>query len=181
MSKLDTLVARPSGRAVPLVPLTEETLPAWLAKQDKALATWVQTNDFKGQAGRFCLLPASDGAVQNVLIGLTGTGELWDFGALPSALPPGDYDLKGGGKTLADRAALGWALGSYRFTKYKEPLSLWPGWSGRTAPIAPRFEVRRRRSPWCVISSIRRPAIWDRRSWPVQPAHSPEHMVRARQ
>ena len=138
MFKLDTLVARPSGDAVPLIPLTEETFAVWRAKQNKALATWVETNGFNGQPGRFCLLPAGDGRLQSVLIGLTGAGELWDFGALPSALPRGDYALKGGGKALAELAALGWALGSYRFTKYK-PASkdlarlVWPDGADRAA------------------------------------------------
>src|SRR3546814_11305181 len=46
---------------------------------------------------------------------------IWSFAALPSALPAGTYRLDHGLKAAAaSRAALGWCLGSYAFTRYKE-------------------------------------------------------------
>ncbi|HRQ82059.1 MAG TPA: leucyl aminopeptidase family protein, partial [Azospirillaceae bacterium] len=63
--------------------------------------------------------------------------EPWSWGGLPTALPPFDYRLDPQ-PALPDMAALGWALGSYRFTRYKpvdRPLArlAWPDGADRAA------------------------------------------------
>ncbi len=52
----------------------------------------------------------------------TDGASVWAFSGLPMALPEGAYALELGDQDppLAD-AALGWALGSYAFTRYKKP------------------------------------------------------------
>src|SRR3546814_19721590 len=46
---------------------------------------------------------------------------LWSFAGLPAALPPGVYRIDQGLRPgAASRAALGWCLGSYAFTRYKD-------------------------------------------------------------
>lgn len=46
--------------------------------------------------------------------------DFWAYGGLPASLPPGDYHIDADlDRETATRAALGWALGTYAFTRYK--------------------------------------------------------------
>lgn len=118
---LTHLIDRRDG-AVPLVPLTRATLTDWLATQDAVHKAWIDGADFKAEPGRTLAVPGPDGSPVRVLVGLEDTADHWSFAALPFALPPGAYCLADPeGTPFADRAALGWALGGYRFERYKSP------------------------------------------------------------
>ncbi len=138
MSKPATLIARPTGTAVPLVPLREAELSAWRGRQDKAAAAWVTRSGFAARPGRHCLVPGAEGELAAVLVGIGDEPEPWDFGGLPQTLPKGDYRLEGADSRVAGLAALGWALGSYRFTRYRAADSelarlVWPAGVDRAA------------------------------------------------
>ncbi|GLQ53253.1 leucyl aminopeptidase family protein [Devosia nitrariae] len=86
-----------------------------------AEASWAQANGFSGQRGRLLPLPGDNGAIAGYLFGL---GEAADrpamvTGLAAAALPEGRYRLDGayGDPT---HAALGFALGAYRFTRYRK-------------------------------------------------------------
>ncbi|ALG70146.1 cytochrome C oxidase subunit II [Azospirillum thiophilum] len=123
---LATLLAVGGPDTVALTPVTKAGLADWLAAQTPAVASWVKAVGFTGEAGSTVFLPGPDGAVARVLAGVSALDDLWAFAGLPASLPAGSYridsKIEGGlDARAATRAALGWALGSYRFTRYKKP------------------------------------------------------------
>lgn len=88
-------------------------------------ARWAETMGFKGAPKSFALLPAADGSLDSVMLG-AGGGSAGDpcgpsdllLGQLAGVLPPGTYRLESG-FAKPELAALSWALGAYRFRRYK--------------------------------------------------------------
>ncbi len=143
---IEGLTARKSKSTVPLVAVAEDQFEKWLAGQSARVKTWVGTAGFKGRAGTISLLAGADGGLERVFLGLPAQegggqsadgGAVWAFAACPGRLPEGSYALGSalGGRVaagFAHEAALGWALGSYRFERYRKrdraPARLvWPG------------------------------------------------------
>ena len=108
-----------------------EAAPIWFvaSKEDPALAglsegqkRWLEARDWMPKPGAVLLLPKDDGGIAGALLGVGS--EDWAIetpllpGALPAALPPGDYRFA---SVLPDPelATLAWLIGSYRFTRYK--------------------------------------------------------------
>ena len=115
----DHLVA-PSPAAVPLQPVTTESLAGILARLDETARRWVETTRYLGEAGKALLLPDAAGRLARVLIGVRPGEELWALAALPDTLPPETYALEGDiPPRAASQFSLGWALGCYAFTRYK--------------------------------------------------------------
>ncbi|MGH8192655.1 MAG: leucyl aminopeptidase family protein [Rhodanobacteraceae bacterium] len=110
---------RRGRRALPLTPVTR----AGWAQFEKTLGArqrrWAQSCGFIGQAGATCMLPDARGDSTRVLCGIDPALPPFALGALPSQLPADDYRLEGDALAARD-AALGWALGSYRFARYRE-------------------------------------------------------------
>ena len=122
---LDHLIADHAS-AVPILPVSEESLPAALARLDEIERRWVESTHYLGASGKFALLPDQAGRLKRVLIGVRPGEELWGLAALPDALPPGAYVLDGEhGAEAATRFALGWALGCYAFTRYRARDKAW--------------------------------------------------------
>jgi leucyl aminopeptidase len=87
----------------------------WLARAEAPVRDWLAGTGFKAKPGAVSLLPGG-GAVLVV----ADPAEPWDAAALQAALPPGDWRLDNPRDLLPpDRAALGWALAAYRFTRYR--------------------------------------------------------------
>jgi leucyl aminopeptidase len=122
---LDHLIADRSG-AVPILPVSEESLAGALARLDEIERRWVETTHYLGASGKFALLPDGAGRLKRVLIGVRAGEELWGLAALPDALPPGAYVLEGEHSAdAATRFALGWVLGCYAFTRYRARDKAW--------------------------------------------------------
>ena len=108
--------------AVPLWLVSAAAFDTWSADQKPAIRAWAKTCGFTGQEGRWLRLPGADGALSGVALGLGADveGTAFPLAALSSSLPEGDYVLKG---ALTDRdpalLVLGWALGVYRFDRFK--------------------------------------------------------------
>ncbi len=117
---LDCLSTR-STHSLALTPIKRDELATWLKKQSKSVIAWVERLGFTAKAGTACPLPGDRGPA-GFLLGV-GAGELWDWAAAPAALPPGRYALDG---AASDDAALGWALASYRFSRYKTSRTVIP-------------------------------------------------------
>ncbi len=86
---------------------------------------WLKAIGFKAAARRHTLLPDGEGGLAGAVLGLGETEGVVPpepvetlVGLLPTLLPPGEYHLA---TSLGDPAlaALSWALGSYRFRRYK--------------------------------------------------------------
>ena len=117
----DVILDAWDGAAIPIHALTEAQTAAAL-DADAFAAALARTADFKGKAGQVLLVPDASGELGRVLFG-TGDGQLSViFRALPAKLPAGVYKVvaRPDGVT-ADQVALWFALGSYRFDRYRKP------------------------------------------------------------
>jgi leucyl aminopeptidase len=105
------------GPTVPVHALSESACAAAL-EADAFAGALAKTAEFKGKAGQVLLIPGADGALARVLLGAgEGTGA---FRALPAKLPSGVYNIaEQPDEVSADEVALAFALGSYRFDRYK--------------------------------------------------------------
>jgi leucyl aminopeptidase len=127
------LIAR-AARAVPVTPLTAGDLRAWLAKRNARTRASVKSTGFAAKRGEICVVPAAAGGPERVLAGFDPDDAHWAFAGLPSKLPAGTYrldDTAPNAAALAAPLALGWALGSYSFSRYKKELRrfatlVWP-------------------------------------------------------
>jgi leucyl aminopeptidase len=91
-------------------------------QQDPLLQRWVARVNFEGKANTFCLVPDREGELHAVIAGIASPEDPFALAGLPGQLPPGDYRLVADWDVaLVERAALGWGLGAYQFTRYKEP------------------------------------------------------------
>jgi leucyl aminopeptidase len=110
--------------AIPIAALTRNRLAAWFDEAPERERNWVTSTGFSADAGKHALVPGETGKLARVLVGLgdgsENTGTMWALAGLPEALPEGSYRLE----TVPDgtdptRLALGWALATYSFTRYK--------------------------------------------------------------
>lgn len=129
---LENLAARPTKTTRQLIPLKKRDLKAWLGKQRAGVKAWVRDTKFEAKRGQVCLVPKSDGSLGTVLLGVRELDEPWVYAGLPKSLPLGRYQLPTDlGADAANAAALGWALGTYRFDRYvkrnrKYAALVWP-------------------------------------------------------
>ena len=110
--------------AIPVAVLTKDLLPAWLAEAPERERNWLTAIGFSAEPGKLAIIPADDGRLARVVVGLGEKSDLgagmWALAGLPDALPQGSYRLE----TAPDgadptRLALGWALATYAFTRYR--------------------------------------------------------------
>jgi len=125
MSDAFPFFAAAGAPAIPVHALAEEAWDLWLAARPAHQRQWLKATEFKPARGRFALLPNMDGSMDCVVLGLGKDGFLADphlWGGLASSLPEGDYAIAPALEPeAAYMAALGWALGRYRFTRYLKP------------------------------------------------------------
>src|SRR4051812_12393485 len=108
------------------IPITFVTRSSWdhvaetLPPAQRHFAT---ASAFAAKPGGYLALPASDGTIAQVLFGLEDEGarsrDLFRPGALPGLLPPGIYRFANAPHD-ARLAALAFALGCYRFARYRK-------------------------------------------------------------
>jgi leucyl aminopeptidase len=133
----ESLIDRAGGKAVGIAPVTAANLKTWLKKQPAAIRRWVEDHRFKAEPATHLKLPARAGGLGGVLLGVEAGTDIWSYGALPMAVPEGRYRIDATlSPEAASAAALGWALGSYRFTRYKKPKRaaaklVWPAGADR--------------------------------------------------
>jgi leucyl aminopeptidase len=115
--------------AVPVIAVGKAGLAAWREAAPARERDWAAATGFTGEVGKLAFLPDGDGRLGRVLVGLAESeAAMWAFAGLSEALPPGRYRVEavpeGGDPT---RIALGWALGTYAFGRYREPKKHEPG------------------------------------------------------
>lgn len=82
---------------------------------------WIEAMGFKAEPGTHCLLPGTDRAIAQVLVGRPEQLDLWTLGGLSRSLPVNQYAIANDLTTEeATALVLGWKLGQYRFTHYKQ-------------------------------------------------------------
>ena len=115
---VDCLIEDEGAASLPLIPVTPDTLAA----RAGASAGWAKASGYRGKPGTVLLLPGGEqGQMAGALVGVEGDGDIWSWGGAAQALPAGKYRIDGDlPAAAASRAALGWVLGSYGFTRYKK-------------------------------------------------------------
>jgi leucyl aminopeptidase len=109
------------GAVIPLYAVAEDETPAYLEAQPAFVQAMARFAEFKGRAGQVVSIPDAGGVAERVLVGLGAAGDATAFRALPAKLPPGTFRLALAPAGLVrDQAALAFALGSYRFDRYKK-------------------------------------------------------------
>jgi leucyl aminopeptidase len=116
----------PRGQSGPTIPVTFVNATTWRdlrERLDSRERAFADAAGFEAKAGRHLLLPGSDGALAGVLFGLEPDAEankdLFWPGALPALLPSGAYRFANAPHD-SKLAALAFALGCYRFTRYRK-------------------------------------------------------------
>ena len=108
--------------AVPLTVIGKAQLAQWRESAPERERDWAQAAGFTGEAGKIVLAPDEKGKLGRVLVGASASeAAMWAVAGLSETLPEGVYRLdplpEGGDPS---RVALGWALGTYRFTRYHD-------------------------------------------------------------
>lgn len=110
------------SRALPLYCVQRTGFDDWRKAQTPGIGQWIDAQTFDAASGSLLLLPGDDGIAGAVL----GIGDPLDplaYAHAPYALPPGDWALASELSEAARQALqLGWGLGAYRYTRYKQPL-----------------------------------------------------------
>src|SRR4030088_277653 len=111
--------------AISAIPITFATKATWSdigATLPAQARQFAQANGFAAKPGECVILPAADGQIAQVIFGLEDETAKWrDLfrpGQLPGLLPPGVYRFANAPHD-ARLAALAFALGSYRFGRYR--------------------------------------------------------------
>jgi len=115
----DAVVAAADAPAVPIRLATAASAQSAVAALPGPLAAQARVAKFAGKSGEVVVLVGDDGPAQ-ALAGLGDRAAAMPLRALPAKLPAGLYSLETGsdGPAAAD-AALAFALGTYRFDRYK--------------------------------------------------------------
>lgn len=115
------LVEKFKGHATPITLVFEKQYEAWLKKQPEATRHWLASTQFTGKAGYYALIPDSKGAIASVVCCVADPLDLWSIAHLASALPHHHYIIETKlSPVQATSLALGWALSTYEFTRYKK-------------------------------------------------------------
>ncbi|NJN03986.1 MAG: leucyl aminopeptidase family protein [Leptolyngbyaceae cyanobacterium SL_1_1] len=105
------------SQAIPIFLVNAEDIRAYHGENQK----WLDVSGFKGQAGTFCVVPDAQGSIAKILVGKPETLDTWTLGSLAQSLPAQTYYLADSfSAETATQLCLGWRLGQYQFTKYKQ-------------------------------------------------------------
>jgi leucyl aminopeptidase len=113
----------PAASAIPITFATKATWDAISAGLSAQARQFALANGFAAKPGKCLILPAPDGQIAEVLFGIddeaSKSRDLFRAGALPGLLPAGTYRFANAPHD-ARLAALAFALGSYRFGRYRK-------------------------------------------------------------
>jgi leucyl aminopeptidase len=118
-------VSPANGTSVPIWFVDSATWRDIRASLDQSACAFAEAAGFSPVAGRHAFLPGRDGALAGVLFAQEEAGTRNDpflAGKLAGILPPGNYRFANAPRD-ARLAALGFALGAYRFTRYGKSAS----------------------------------------------------------
>jgi leucyl aminopeptidase len=112
-----------TAAATPVTLVTKSTLASIKDSLGASARQFVEASGFTAKPGQCLLLPSPSGALEGVLFGLEDEGSRWRDpfrpGQLPGLLPAGTYRFANAPHDER-LAALAFALGSYRFARYRK-------------------------------------------------------------
>src|SRR5260370_25957372 len=113
----------PATSAIPITFATKATWDAIGADLPAQARQFALANGFSDKPGACLALPSTDGQIAHVVFGLeeetSKSRDLFRPGLLPGLLPPGVYRFANAPHDTR-LAALAFALGSYRFSRYRK-------------------------------------------------------------
>ncbi len=116
----DSFVGVGQKDSVPLLIVQLDDFESWLGSAPVSVAAWLKGVSFRPSAGKSILLPGDEGPL-GALVVVGDAACPWDYADLPRDLPPLVYDAEPDLEAhVAFALCLGWALGGYRFQRYKE-------------------------------------------------------------
>jgi leucyl aminopeptidase len=110
----------PASTAIPVHPVDKEGAAGLLPSFGEAARVYAEASGFEGTSGQLLLVPDAGGVPLAVLFGVAKDASPLALGDLARKLPGGDYRLVCAPEDQHD-AALGFALSSYRFERYRKP------------------------------------------------------------
>ncbi len=117
----ESLIAAAQGAVLPVHALRPARLESFLTDAPPFVTGYAALREFKAKPGQVLIVPGQDGALAVVLLGLGDKGGASSFRALGAALPAGDYRIESAPADLdPSQAALSFALGTYRFDRYRK-------------------------------------------------------------
>jgi leucyl aminopeptidase len=109
--------------ATPITFVTKSSLGGVVEQLGASSQQYIEAAAFKAKPGQCLLLPSAKGGIDQVLFGIEDHSAKWRDpfrpGQLPGLLPPGVYRFANAPHD-ARLAALAFALGSYRFSRYRK-------------------------------------------------------------
>lgn len=112
----DSLITETEVTPMSITLVQESAYPEWLAGLSATAQSWVDKSQFQGRSQELVWLPNSAGEPGELAVGWDGNDSIATLGGLPYRLPAGVYALR---SAVSDLQLLGWALGAYRFSRYK--------------------------------------------------------------
>src|SRR5262245_10088008 len=113
----------PNAKAIPITFAHKANWEAIKKALPAEARQFAEANGFTPKPGKCLILPAADGAIAQVIFGIEDEGaksrDPFRSGALPGLLPAGTYRFANAPHD-ARLAALAFALGSYRFGRYRK-------------------------------------------------------------
>jgi leucyl aminopeptidase len=120
---MSSLIDRKTGKrnAIAIETVDAGGLAAAEGRLGAAHRQWIASTGFRATPGALLVLPDNKGHISRVLVGVDRADPISALGSLPYRLPEGNYELSEDG-VIEDRdlLALGWALGAYRFDRYRK-------------------------------------------------------------
>ncbi|MET0294366.1 MAG: M17 family metallopeptidase [Phenylobacterium sp.] len=121
----EVILVAADGPTVPIHLLRPVDLGAHLDAAPPFVRGFAEASEFTAKAGQLLLVPGEDGRLHHVAFGLGAAEARLDpmaLRALGARLPKGDYRIAEAPEGLdREQAALAFALGGYRFDRYKKP------------------------------------------------------------
>jgi leucyl aminopeptidase len=109
---------RHTSSGTPLSFIAKNNLSTWLATQPLFVQNWLTNTGFEKQG--LALLPdPTSGELNHVYCLVNSNDDFWAAGELANKLPLGCYQVQGD-EQFIEHVALGFVLGGYEFSEYKE-------------------------------------------------------------
>ena len=111
------------SEGIPLTLLAASDYNDWLNSQEKPVQNWLSSTQYQGKG--LSLIPGNDGTLSQVLFVTENKDSHWMCGDLVNELPAGQYLLDSDSQTCK-LAAFSWAMGAYKFDRYKANEKVYP-------------------------------------------------------
>ena len=108
-----------SQDAIPLQCIKKGDFDEWIKTQSKQIQNLTKLKGFTASANQYLEILNTDGELERLIAGLGSSPQLSSIALLPLRLPANSFQLLDAPEDQTYELLLGWALGSYQFSRYK--------------------------------------------------------------